>query len=61
MLNVEDMEKLVANMRTQAATLNQTADAMEAMLAPIKQNLKFMNSMNKNISNWMQLFTGYHK
>ena len=61
MLNVEEMEKLIANMRVQAATLNQTADAMEMMIAPIKQNLEFMNSMNKNISNWMQLFTGNNK
>jgi methyl-accepting chemotaxis protein len=61
MLNVEEMEKLIANMRGQAATLNQTADAMETMIAPIKQNLELMNSMNKNINNWMQLFTGYNK
>lgn len=61
MLNVEEMEKLIANMRVQATTLNQTADAMETMIAPIKQNLELMNNMNKNINNWMQLFTGYNK
>jgi ribonuclease HIII len=61
MLNVEDTQKLIDNMRDQARALNATADSMEAMLEPIKYNLALVNSMNQNITNWMQLFTGYNK
>ena len=55
-MNIEDMEKMIQTMRTQAQALNTTADNLELMLAPMKQQALLMNTMQENMKNFMNLF-----
>lgn len=55
-MNVNEIEKMIQTMRTQAQALNTTADNLELMLAPIKQQAQLMEAMQENMTNFMKLF-----
>lgn len=56
MMNIEDMEKMILTMRTQAQALNTTADNLELMLTPFKQQAQMMESMQQGMGAFMKMF-----
>lgn len=56
MMNIEDMEKMIQTMRTQAQALNTTADNLELMLTPYKQQAQAWEAMQGNMTAFMKLF-----
>lgn len=61
MINIEETEKLIAQMRSQAHMLNTTADSMERMLVPFKNNAAMWDTFHKGLNTWADVWSGYKK
>lgn len=57
MLSIEDTEKLIAAMRTQAKSLEAGADALQAALAPLKAATASVENWSKATAAMFGLWT----
>ena len=55
-MNIDEFEKTIAGLRTQAAQLEATAVTLENMIAPIKHLQKFSDQGNHLMQQWMKVW-----
>ena len=56
MLTVAELEKTIAGLRTQAAQLNTTADSLELVLVPLRQQEQMMRAFTDSAQAFARLF-----
>ena len=57
MFNIADIDNTIANLRTQAKTLNTAADALEATVAPWRALQEQTAQMQSLMETWVKMFT----
>lgn len=57
MFNIEEIEKTITALRSQAAQLEATAVMLENAIAPIKQVQQFAEQGNQLMTQWMKVWT----
>jgi hypothetical protein len=56
MLTVAELEKTISGLRTQAAQLNTTADSLELILVPLRQQEQIMRTFTESAQAFAGLF-----